>query len=87
MMLQLDPPTLLAMEWAGCILGLSGSFLLATHTSVSPLGWYAYLGANIATGLFAAGTGANGLLIQQLGFTASTLLGIYKVRRRAAIQP
>lgn len=67
-----------AFEWTGALLGLLGAFLLATHSRVSQYGWLAYLGANVAMTAFAASIGAHGLLIQQLGFTVTTLLGLYR---------
>ncbi len=67
-----------AFEWTGAFLGLLGAFLLATHSRVSRYGWLAYLGANVAMTVFAAAIGAHGLLIQQLGFTVTTLLGLYR---------
>lgn len=76
-----------AFEWTGAILGLLGAFLLATHSSVSRYGWLAYLGANVAMTVFAAAIDAHGLLLQQLGFTVTTLIGLHRsglfaVRRR-----
>jgi len=65
-----------AFEWTGALLGLLGAFLLATNTSISRYGWVAFLGANVAMTAFAAAIGAHGLLLQQLGFTATTLLGL-----------
>ncbi len=65
-------------EWTGALLGLLGAFLLATHSRVSRYGWLAYLGANVAMSAFAAAIGAHGLLIQQLGFTVTILLGLYR---------
>ena len=65
-------------EWTGALLGLAGSFLLATNSSVSPFGWVAFFGANIAMVLFAKRIRAHGLFVQQLGFTATTLIGLYR---------
>jgi hypothetical protein len=69
---------LLAFEWAGCILGLVGAFLLATNSTVSAYGWFAFLAANLAMIAFASGIQARGLLLQQIGFLASSCLGIYR---------
>lgn len=63
-------------EWIGALLGLLGAFLLATHSPISRYGWLAFLGANVAMTAFATTIGAYGLLVQQLGFTATTLLGL-----------
>ena len=66
------------MEWAGCSLGLLGAFLLATNTSVSRYGWIAFLLANFAVIGFAKGIRAHGLLVQQLGFMATSCLGLVR---------
>jgi hypothetical protein len=66
------------LEWIGAISGLVGAFLLATHTHISRYGWVAFLAANIALIGFSIGIGRNGLLLQQIGFMATSLLGIYR---------
>jgi len=66
------------LEWAGSIAGLLGAFLLATHTRVSRFGWLAFLAANLAMIGFALGIDRYGLLLQQLGFMGTSLLGIYR---------
>ena len=68
------------IEWVGAILGLLGAFLLAINTRVSKFGWFAFLGANFFMIAFAARIGAHGLLLQQLGFLATSCLGLYRVR-------
>lgn len=65
-------------EWLGSLAGLLGSFLLATNTSISAYGWYAFLIANIAMIFFSAKSKHYGLLTQQLGFVATSTLGIYR---------
>ncbi len=65
-----------AFEWTGALLGLLGVFLLATHSAISRYGWWAFLFANFAMMAFAVAIGAHGLLVQQLGFTCTTLLGL-----------
>lgn len=67
-------------EWCGSLLGLLGAFLLATHSSVSRFGWYAFLAANFAMICFAFQIQAWGLLVQQIGFTATSLMGIARSR-------
>lgn len=69
---------LLILEWAGSISGLLGAFLLATNTSVSRYGWFAFLVANFCMILFALGIDKYGLMVQQIGFTFTSLLGIYR---------
>jgi hypothetical protein len=69
-------------ECAGCVLGLLGAFLLATNTRFSPLGWISFLAANVAMITFAYGVGAHWLLWQQVGFTATSCLGLWRSRSR-----
>ena len=66
------------LEWTGSLSGLLGAFLLATHSRVSRYGWLAFLSANVAMIGFAFGIGRYGLLVQQIGFMATSLLGIYR---------
>ena len=68
---------ILMLEWAGSLLGLTGAFLLAIHAHFSPYGWIAFLLANLAMIGFAIGIRRYGLLVQQIGFTATSVLGIY----------
>jgi hypothetical protein len=66
------------LEWIGALSGLLGAFLLATHTNISRYGWIAFLAANIALIGFAIGIERYGLLLQQVGFMATSLLGLYR---------
>ena len=66
------------LEWSGAICGFLGAFLLATHTRLSRYGWLAFLVANLAMIVFAISIQKNGLLVQQIGFTVTSLLGIYR---------
>ena len=65
-------------EWSGTFLGLLGAFLLATNTRFSRYGWIAFFGANIAMIAFAFRIHADGLRLQQLGFMATSVLGLYR---------
>jgi hypothetical protein len=69
---------LLISEWTGCVFGLLGAFLLATNTAISPYGWGCFLVANFALIFFAKVTQSWGLLLQQIGFLATSFLGIYR---------
>lgn len=69
---------LTALEWIGCALGLLGAFLLATNSRFSKFGWLAFFAANVAMIGLALGIERNGLLVQQLGFLATSCLGIYR---------
>lgn len=80
----ISPVMLNALDWSGCILGLLGAFLLATNTRISEYGWLAFLAANMATIGLAIGIGRNGLLLQQIGFIATSCLGIYRSNWKSA---
>jgi len=67
-----------AFEWASCLFGLAGALLLACNTSFSRFGWIAFLLANVTTIVFAVAIERNGLLLQQCGFVATSLLGLYR---------
>lgn len=68
----------LFLEWFGAAAGLAGAFMLAFNTRVSKYGWLFFLMANFCMIGFAVIGGFTGLLIQQIGFTASSLIGIYR---------
>ena len=67
-------------EYSGSGLGLLGALMLATNTQYSKWGWFAFLLANFAMIAFALQISAFGLLVQQMGFTATSLLGIWRSR-------
>lgn len=75
-----------ALEWAGALLGLLGAYLIARHGRFARYGWVAFLAANAAMAGFAAATAAYGLLLQQLGFTGTALLGLRRAWRAPAPQ-
>lgn len=66
------------LEWTGSLLGLLGAFLLATHSRISRYGWIAFFCANLAMIAFAFCIDRYGLLVQQIGFTATSALGLYR---------
>ena len=70
------------LEWTGCGFGLLGAFLVATNTRVSGWGFAAFLVSNLAWIGFASANGLGGLLLQQAGFTLTSLLGLYRWRRQ-----
>lgn len=65
-------------EWAGAIAGLTGAFLLATNSRVSRYGWILFLLANVCMIVFALLIEKRGLLVQQIGFTLSSMFGLYR---------
>lgn len=68
------------LEWGGAIAGLIGALLLAINNKWSKWGWVAFLAANFLIAGYAMGIGARGLLVQQVGFIATSCLGLYRVR-------
>jgi hypothetical protein len=63
-------------EWIGTALGVSGALLLALNAPASKYGWVLFLGSNLAWIAFSAIQRHRGLLVQQLVFTGTSLLGI-----------
>lgn len=57
--------------------GLVGAVLLATKGRWAGLGWLAFLGSNAAWIWFAHRNGHPGLLLQQAGFTITSLIGLW----------
>lgn len=66
------------LEWAGCVFGVLGATLLATNTRWSRYGWIPFLVSNVFWIGLAQEDNKHGLLTQQLVFTATSLLGIYR---------
>jgi len=66
------------LEWSGSALGILGASALATNTPISRYGWIAFLAANFAMIGFARGINARGLLLQQVAFTATSILGLVR---------
>ena len=65
-------------ESAGSAMGVLGSLLLASHTRWSPWGWVFFLMSNLCWIFYAVMSQAHGLLIQQIVFTGTSLLGVYR---------
>jgi hypothetical protein len=68
----------LVFEWAGMATGLLGAGLLAADTSWSWFGFALFLASNIAWIGFACQKRHWGLLLMQVGFTCTSLLGLYR---------
>ncbi len=64
------------LEWSGALVGIAGAALLATHSRVAKYGWLCFLAANLLFIAWALRIGATGLLVQQICFTLTSLLGI-----------
>lgn len=73
-----------AIEWTGALLGLLGAALLASKMSWSKFGFVAYLVSNVCWIVYAVKHGAYGLLVMQIGFTITSVIGIYRWFRPVA---
>lgn len=68
------------LDWVACGFALAGSLLLAVRCRVSAWGWVSFLLSNLAWIVYAIATGTSSLLAQNLGFTLTSLIGIYRHR-------
>jgi len=66
------------LGWLGALLGLAGSFLIALNNQYSGLAFFVYLFSSFAWILHSIKTGNTSQLLMQIGFVASSLLGIYR---------
>lgn len=66
------------VQWVGCAFGLLGSAMLAMNSRYSGWGFVAFLFSNLAWIYFGLMTHATGLIVMQIGFTATSLIGVWK---------
>ena len=66
------------LEWTGCVLELLGAALLAFNLRYSRYGWLAFLGANVAMISFTLLIDKHGLLVSQIGFACTSVLGMWR---------
>ena len=66
------------LEWVGCATGLCGAALLALNNRYSGWGFVLFLGSNVAWIFFGLFSHAIGMVVMQIGFTATSLIGIWK---------
>jgi hypothetical protein len=64
------------LEWSGSIIGMLGAALLASHGPKARFGWLCYLLANIFLIAWSVRVSATGLMVQQLVFSATSVLGL-----------
>ena len=69
---------LLALDWVGSFTGLIGAFFLALNFSLSGYGWLFFLASNIAWIAYALRHKVISLLLMQIGFMATTCIGLYR---------
>lgn len=69
-----------AFEWTATLLSLVGALMLATNMKGARWAWPVYLVANVCWVGFALSLDnvAWGLILTQLGFTITSLIGIYR---------
>jgi len=66
------------VQWVGCLVGLAGAFLLATKSKVSGFGFVLFLVSNMFWIAFGLMTDAPGLVVMQIGFSLTSILGVWK---------
>ncbi len=66
------------LEWAGCATGLCGAAMLALNNRYSGWGFVLFLVSNVAWIFFGLLSHAAGMGVMQVGFTATSLMGIWK---------
>ena len=63
-------------EIIGSMTGLAGAVLVATHSKYSRYGWILFLISGAMLSLFSIGLNKHWLLLQQLGYMATNVLGL-----------
>lgn len=64
------------VEWLSCLTGLLGSALLALKGEYAGWGFVAYLVSNVGWIVYGTATRTWSIVLMQLGFTATSLIGI-----------
>ncbi|TFL14069.1 hypothetical protein CSC67_07840 [Pusillimonas caeni] len=65
-------------EWSGALLGLCGAALLVAHHRYSGWGFLAFLTSNLCWIAYALFTQTFGLLVMQLGFMLTSVVGLFR---------
>lgn len=66
------------LSWAGCATALIGSALLALNTRHSAWGFPVYLISNLCWIVYAVAADNDALLLQQVGFTLTSIAGCWR---------
>jgi hypothetical protein len=74
--LRISPRLTKFCEWSASFTGLAGAALVASKSDWAGYGFLAFLASNIAWIAYSVRTKTWSLLVMQLGFTATSLLGI-----------
>jgi len=65
------------LEWTGCAFGLIGAAMLALNNKYSGWGFVAFLISNGFWIAFGIQTQTMGLILMQVGFTITSLMGVW----------
>jgi nicotinamide riboside transporter PnuC len=65
-------------EWSATVVSLLGAALVCLNTRISPWGFLVYLFANILSIAFALLNGHYGVVVQQIGFALTSVVGVYR---------
>lgn len=66
------------LQWFGCAFGVTGSLVLASRTTRSGWGFILFLISNVFWIAYGIEIGARGLLVMQVFFSITSLIGIYR---------
>lgn len=69
---------LLGLEWGAAVLGLLGAGLLAVKIEASGWGWVCFLLSNCCWVMWGALERRWSIVVMQIGFTPTSLIGIYR---------
>ena len=67
------------LEWAGTICGIAGAALIASNVRLSPWGWWLFLASSLILSLYGLLIGAYGIMLLNLCFVMTNLLGLVRV--------
>lgn len=69
------------LQWAGAVLGLGGSVMVASYTRISRVGWYGCAISNVLVTSVLFYEGLLPLGLMQTGFTISSFIGLWRSHR------
>lgn len=67
------------LEWTGTICGIAGATLIASNVRRSPWGWWLFLASSLVLSLYGLLIGAYGIMLLNLCFVMTNLLGLVRV--------
>jgi drug/metabolite transporter (DMT)-like permease len=75
------------MQWAGCAIGVAGSFVLARNDRYSGWGFVAYLASSVAWLVYGLATDVHALAIQHVVFMGVSGFGVWRWLVRPPMPP